>query len=122
MATFSDPTQRNCMTCGKEAPTWALTYHQNIGILAMHIRKSTPMQVCKSCVHKEYWKRFAILVTVGWTSYYSIIIGPVLLIANTATYVKNLTAKPTAVPEALPAAAPAPPQPQLPSRHLPPPV
>jgi hypothetical protein len=117
---FSDPTQRNCMTCGKESPTWALTYHQNIGILAMHIRKSTPMQVCRSCVHKEYWKRFAILITVGWTSYYSIVIGPVLLIMNTATYIKNLTGKPTATPEALPAAAAAPLPPPAPSRHLPP--
>jgi len=77
--TFADPTLRECLMCGKTAPTWALTYHQNIGILAMHIRKSTPMQVCRSCVHKEYWKRFAILVTVGWTSYYSIVIGPVLI-------------------------------------------
>jgi hypothetical protein len=42
----------------------------------------------------------------------------VLLIMNTATYIKNLAAKPTAIPEALPAAPPAP----LPSRHLPPPL
>ncbi len=117
--TFSDPTQRECMTCGRTAPTWALTYRQNIGIVAMHIRKSTPMQVCRSCVHKEYWKRFAILVTVGWTSYYSIIIGPVFLLMNTATYIKNLAAKPTAIPDALP---PAPPATPPPPRHLPPPV
>ena len=117
--TFADPTLRECLMCGKTAPTWALTYHQNIGILAMHIRKSTPMQVCRSCVHKEYWKRFAILVTVGWTSYYSIVIGPVLLIMNTVTYVKNLAGKPTATPEALPAQAAPPPLP-APERHLPP--
>jgi len=121
--TFHDPTQRECMQCGRSAPTWALTYRQNIGIIAMHIRRTTPMQVCRSCVHKEYWKRFAILVTVGWTSYYSIVIGPVFLVMNTVTYVKSLTGKPTAVPEELPAQAVAVPSLTAPPpRHLPPPV
>src|SRR4051812_45375916 len=120
--TFYDPTQNACMTCGAVAPTYALTYRKNIGLIAAHWRWTTPMQVCRSCVHKEYWKRFAILITVGWTSYYSIVIGPVLLIMNTATYIKNLTGKPTATLDALPAAAPAPLPPPSPSRHLPPPL
>jgi hypothetical protein len=120
--TFHDPTQQHCQTCGAAAPTWALTYRKNIGLIAAHWRWTTPMQVCKSCVHKEFWKRFAILVTIGWTSYYSIVIGPVFLIMNTVEYIKALSAKPTAEPAALPAGAavalPMPP----PARQLPPPV
>jgi len=37
-------------------------------------------------------------VTVGWTSYYSIVIGPVLLIINTVNYVKTVSSKPVGLP------------------------
>jgi hypothetical protein len=97
---FYDPTQNSCMACGAVAPTWALTYRKNIGLIAAHWRSTTPMQVCRACVHKEYWKRFAVLVTVGWTSYYSIVIGPVFLIMNTVHYLQALRKSPTALPEA----------------------
>jgi hypothetical protein len=100
MNTFHDPTLERCQMCGAPSATWAMTLHKNIGVIAAHWRSSQSMQVCKKCVHKEYWKRFAVLVTVGWTSYYSIVIGPVLLVMNTVTYVKTLTSKPTALPQA----------------------
>src|SRR5213592_828916 len=95
---FSDPTLTHCMRCGAPSETWAVTYHQNIGVIAAHWRSSHDLQVCKSCLHKEYWKRFAILITIGWTSYYSIIIGPVLLITNTVNYIGALRKPPTALP------------------------
>lgn len=87
-----------CSRCGATAPLYDVTYHQNIGVIAAHFRSTTPLQACKKCVHKEYWKRFAVLVTVGWTSYYSVVIGPVFLVMNTVNYVKALGSKPTALP------------------------
>lgn len=84
-----------CTVCGAQGPTWPLTYHSNVGVIIMHFRKATPMVACRSCVHVEYWKRFALLITVGWTSYFSVIIGPILLVLNTVAYVSALTSKPT---------------------------
>lgn len=87
-------------------PTWNVTYHKNIGIIATHIRETTPMQACRRCLHKEYWKRFLVLTTIGWTSYYSIVIGPALLVANTVNYVRAAFSKPDQLP--LPGKGPAP--------------
>ena len=100
-----------CTQCAAEAPLWDVTYRRNIGIIAVHMSETRPMQLCKGCVHKEYWKRFAILVTVGWTSYYSIVIGPLYLIMNSVTYVKAVSSKPTALPPRREGPAP---------QHLPP--
>jgi hypothetical protein len=95
---FADPTQTHCMKCGAPAATWPIKLHQNIGLIAAHQRSIFEGQICKGCVHREYWKKFAILVTVGWTSYYSIVIGPVLLILNTVNYVKTVSSKPVGLP------------------------
>jgi hypothetical protein len=88
------------------APTWNVTYRKNIGIIATHIRETTPMQVCRRCLHKEYWKRFLVLVTIGWTSYYSIVIGPVMLVLNTVQYARAGLSRPDNLP--LPQAGPTP--------------
>jgi hypothetical protein len=87
-----------CSRCAAPGPLWDVTYHRNIGVIAAHFRRTLRAQACKKCVHKEYWKHFAVLATVGWTSYYSIVIGPVFLVLNTVNYVKALTSKPTALP------------------------
>ena len=103
---FADPTITHCMKCGAPAETWPITLHQNIGMIAAHQRSIFEGQVCKPCVHREYWKKFAILVTVGWTSYYSIVIGPVMLVLNTVQYARAAVSRPDNLP--LPAAGPAP--------------
>jgi hypothetical protein len=87
-----------CGVCGADGPTWDVTYRRNIGIIAAHWSETRPMHACKGCIHREYWKRFAILVTVGWTSYYSLVIGPVFLVMNSVNYIKAVTSKPTALP------------------------
>jgi hypothetical protein len=88
-----------CQRCAAEAPTWLTTFYRNIGIVVVHFRQTATMQLCRRCLHKEYWKRFAILVTVGWTSYYSLVIGPVLLVVNTVNYVRAIASPPTALPD-----------------------
>ena len=44
------------MKCGAPAETWPITLHQNIGLIAAHQRSVFEGQICKPCVHKEYWK------------------------------------------------------------------
>src|SRR5690349_3395027 len=87
-----------CTMCGAPGPLWGVTYRRNIGFVAAHRSETSPMQACKPCLHKEYWKRFAVLVTVGWTSYHSLVIGPVFLILNTVGYLRGLIGKPSALP------------------------
>lgn len=95
-----------CTRCHASGPTWNVTFHKNIGIIATHIRESTPMSACRRCLHKEYWKRFAVLATVGWTSYYSIVIGPVMMVLNTVAYARAAFSRPDNLP--LPASGPEP--------------
>jgi hypothetical protein len=83
-----------CSQCGAPGPLWNVTLRKNIGIIAAHWRETTPMQACRRCIHREYWKRFAVLITIGWTSYYSIVIGPVFLVMNTANYLGALFGRP----------------------------
>jgi len=45
-----------CENCGIEAATKHVEYHQNIGAVIMRFHKSIKGELCKSCVHKYFWK------------------------------------------------------------------
>ncbi|WP_254509290.1 hypothetical protein [Anatilimnocola floriformis] len=90
-----------CQACGVEAPTKYVSFHQNIGALVMRFSKSIEGNLCKSCIHSNFWSMTGTTAVLGWWGTISLIITPFLLLNNIGRYAFCLT-----MPAVPPGAAP----------------
>jgi hypothetical protein len=63
-----------------------VAFYQNIGALVMRYSSKIEGNLCKSCVHKHFWKMTAINLTLGWWGTISLIMTPCYLINNLGHY------------------------------------
>ena len=75
-----------CEACGVEAPTKHVEYHQNIGALIMRFHQTVEGDLCKSCVHKYFWKITVINLFLGWWGVISFFVTPVFILLNLVRY------------------------------------
>jgi hypothetical protein len=75
-----------CQSCGVEAPTKYVSYHQNIGALVMRFSKSVEGHLCKNCVHKHFWSLTGTTALLGWWGLISFIVTPFFLLNNVVRY------------------------------------
>ena len=78
-----------CQACGVEAPTRYVEFHQNIGALVMRFRRSVKGNLCKRCIHGEFWKKTGTTASVGWFGTISLIVTPIFIINNIVYYIKS---------------------------------
>lgn len=78
-----------CQACGVEAPTRYVEFHQNIGALLMRFHRSVKGNLCKRCIHREYWKKTGTTASVGWFGTISLIVTPIFVVTNTVYYLKS---------------------------------
>jgi hypothetical protein len=90
-----------CQSCGVEAPTKYVAFYQNIGALVMRFSSTVEGNLCKSCIHKHFWKFTLVNMTLGWWGLHSLIITPFFLLNNLFRYLACL-----AMPSAVGARAP----------------
>jgi hypothetical protein len=81
-----------CQICGKDKPTILAEFSGNIGALIMRFERSIRANMCRSCVHKQFWKFTAMNFFLGWWGVISFFVTPLLLFINTAAYLKYLHA------------------------------
>lgn len=86
-----------CQTCGIEAPTKYVSFHQNIGMLVMRSSKSISGNLCKGCIHEHFWKMTGITTCVGWLGMISAIITPFLILNNVGRYLFCLGMEPVPI-------------------------
>lgn len=86
-----------CQCCGIEAPTKKVAFYQNVGALVMRFSKSIEGELCKSCIHKNFWAMTTKTLFLGWWGTISFIITPFLLLNNVIRYLIALPMP--AVPE-----------------------
>ena len=79
-----------CQSCGIEAPAKHVEFHQNIGALVMRYHKSVKGNLCKRCVHKNFWSLTGTTVAIGWLGTISIILAPCFVINNLVRYLGAL--------------------------------
>jgi len=82
-----------CQACGVEAPTRYVEFYQNIGALIMRFHSSAKGNLCKSCIHQQFWKRTMTTAGVGWFGTISLVITPIYIIMNTVNYLGALGMK-----------------------------
>lgn len=75
-----------CQDCGVEAQTKHVSFHQNIGALVMRFPKSVEGRLCKSCIHKHFWKMSGTTLFLGWWGTISFIVTPFFLLNNIGRY------------------------------------
>lgn len=90
-----------CQHCGIEAPTKYVAFYQNVGMLVMRTQKSVRGQLCKSCIHKFFWRYTSMNLLVGWWGTISFFVAPCFIVNNLVRYVSCLTLPP-AGPDAQP--------------------
>ena len=86
----STPGLRNpncCRACGSNAPTKYVEFHQNVGALVMRFHRSVKGNLCKQCIHANFWKMTMTTLAVGWLGYISIILAPIFIINNICRYI-----------------------------------
>lgn len=75
-----------CQGCGIEAPTRAVDFRQNIGMLVMRTHKRIKGKLCKKCVNKHFWQMTATTLFLGPWGYISIVVTPIFIINNLVRY------------------------------------
>ncbi len=75
-----------CQLCGVEAPTKHVAFYQNIGALVLRFYKSVDGNLCKSCIHKTFWKFTLVNLFLGWWGVISFILTPFLILNNLIRY------------------------------------
>ncbi len=75
-----------CQDCGVEAATKYVSFHQNIGVLVMRFSSSIEGHLCKSCIHKHFWKMTGTTFFLGWWGTISFIVTPFFLLNNAGRY------------------------------------
>jgi hypothetical protein len=75
-----------CQVCGLEAPVKRTEFHQNIGMLVMRRHASIKGNLCKNCIHSQFWSKTGTTLAVGWLGMISIVIAPIFIIMNIVHY------------------------------------
>lgn len=94
-----------CQSCGIEAPTKYVSFHQNVGVLVMRFSKSISGNLCKPCIHSHFWKMTGITACFGWFGFISMIISPFLIINNVGRYLFCVGMEPVPIGSQPPALA-----------------
>jgi hypothetical protein len=83
-----------CEYCGFEARTKNVAFYQNVGLIFVRMTKSVHGELCKSCVHKYFWKFTLTNLFLGWWGTTSFFINPFLILNNLGRYLTCLTMEP----------------------------
>lgn len=76
-----------CQCCGVEAEAKHVAFYQNIGALVMRFPSSIEGRLCKSCIHKHFWRMTTTTLVLGWWGVISFIVTPFFLLNNIGRYI-----------------------------------
>lgn len=79
-----------CQSCGVEAPTRYVEFHQNIGALVVRFHQAFKGNLCKRCLHQKFWKMTGVTAAVGWAGMISLVLAPAFVLNNLARYIAGL--------------------------------
>jgi hypothetical protein len=80
----------SCQICGANKTTVLAEFSGNIGALIVRFERSIRANMCRACVHKQFWKYTAMNLLLGWWGIISFFLTPMHLFVNTVVYLKCL--------------------------------
>jgi hypothetical protein len=90
----------SCQVCRRHAQLNQVALRYNIGMLVARRYATLEGRLCKSCIHRTYWKYAAVNLSVGWLGYISLIVAPSFLVMNTYFYLRSALLAPAGSLEA----------------------
>lgn len=75
-----------CRLCRQMRATRKVTFHRNVGLLFIRRWYSVTGELCRSCIHKKFWEFQGKNLLLGPWGFFSLLLTPILLVQNTATY------------------------------------
>ena len=82
-----------CGLCSRPAQLNPVTFRYNIGMLVARRHATLKGAMCKSCIHRTFWKYAGINVSVGWLGYVSLFVAPSFLLLNGYHYLRSMGLK-----------------------------
>ena len=79
-----------CQSCGSTGKTVLAHFRQNVGMLVARQEKHIEGNLCRACTGKYFWQLTLTTAAVGWLGTVSLIVAPIYVIMNIATYVRSL--------------------------------
>jgi hypothetical protein len=79
-----------CQVCGREAPTKYVEFYQGIGALIVRYQRSLRGNLCKSCIHHNFWKYTGLTLVTGWWGVIAFCANWICLFNNIGRYVACL--------------------------------
>jgi len=75
-----------CQLCQQMRATRNVSFHRNVGMFVARRLHSTNGELCRSCIHKKFWEFQGKNLLLGPWGLFSLLLTPILLVQNTATY------------------------------------
>jgi hypothetical protein len=89
-----EETQMQCEGCGAWAETRHVVFYYNIGLVFLRFHRSLDETLCKSCIHRSFWKFTAFNLFLGWWGVISFFCTIGFLLSNTIRYLGCLSMAP----------------------------
>jgi hypothetical protein len=86
----SDVTMQRCQSCGNMRQTKFVAFYRNVGMLFRRQEYTIMGNLCKTCVHKHFWKFEVMNVLLGPWGTFSLIVTPIYLVQNIFSYLAAL--------------------------------
>ena len=94
---FLTGTSAGCQSCGAEAETRHVSFHQNIGVLVLRLHSSVQGHLCQACIEREFWGKTMTTLFLGWWGIISFFVTPFVLLFNIMGYLLCLRMTPPPV-------------------------
>ena|ERR1700676_379426 len=86
----SEVTMQRCQLCGNMRMTKFVAFYRNVGMLFRRQTYTIMGNLCKTCVHKQFWKFEALDVVLGPWGMLSAVVAPIYFVQNIFNYVVAL--------------------------------
>jgi hypothetical protein len=89
-ATASVNSIARCQLCQQMRATRSVSFHRNVGMLVARRMYSVNGELCRPCIHEKFWEFQRKNLLLGPWGMFSLLLTPILLVQNTATYLVAL--------------------------------
>jgi hypothetical protein len=83
-------TMQRCQSCGEMRMTKFVAFYRNVGMLFRRQTYTMMGNLCKACVHKQFWKFEALNIVLGPWGMLSAIVAPIYFVQNIVSYIATL--------------------------------
>jgi hypothetical protein len=90
-----------CQSCRRYSPIDYLSFHQIIGVIFVRFTNRVEGNLCANCSEYYFWRFTMITLFLGWWSFTSLFLTPIILSSNFWNYMRSIKLRDNSAGEAL---------------------